>query len=58
MAPTSLKEFLKTTKQKYLDDVKNDKARDWVVVMGNEAGGVYYPFSPSTTSDQQHGRSR
>lgn len=40
---TSLKLFLETSKANYLKDVQEDPtkaAEKWIVVMGNEAGGV------------------
>ena len=33
--------FLVRNKEAYLDDVRNGKGYEWVVVMGNEAGGKY-----------------
>ena len=37
----SLRIFLSEQKRKFLDDVRsaNNSAQDWIVVMGNEAGG-------------------
>ena len=34
-----LAEFVSQTKNRYLQDVKDGKGGDWVVAMGNEAGG-------------------
>ena len=39
-----LLDYLKATKERYLSDVRDGKGADWVVVMGNEAGGMFFHF--------------
>lgn len=34
-----LADFVSQTKSRYLQDVKDGKGGDWIVAMGNEAGG-------------------
>jgi hypothetical protein len=34
-----LSQFLLTSKNRYIRDVEEGKGKEWVVVMGNEAGG-------------------
>lgn len=43
---TSLSLFLTHAKTSFLKDVEGDqeKAADWIVVMGNEAGGVFFAY--------------
>ena len=43
---TALAQFLASSKQKYLDDIRAGPARGtgWTVVMGNEAGGEWPPL--------------
>lgn len=45
-APTLLVDFLSSNKEKYLQDARgiDGKAKEWTVVMGNEAGGVQAAF--------------
>lgn len=35
-----LSEWCELSKQHFLDDLRNDKASDWQIVMGNEAGDL------------------
>jgi hypothetical protein len=37
-----LSEWCALSKQHFLDDVKANKAQDWIIVTGNEAGGASY----------------
>ena len=39
-----LLDYLKATKERYISDVRDGKGADWVVVMGNEAGGMFIHF--------------
>lgn len=39
--PSALAAFLRENKKKFLADVKVDGAKEWTVVMGNEAGGEH-----------------
>ena len=37
---STLCSFLKRSKNEYLEGVRGGKGTDWIVVMGNEAGGA------------------
>lgn len=45
-SPRMLADFVSQTKNRYLQDVKDGKGGDWIVAMGNEAGGEL-PTTPS-----------
>lgn len=36
---STLSEFLAEQRRRYLDDVQKGQGREWIVCMGNEAGG-------------------
>lgn len=38
-SPTGLSAWLQSNKASFLADVKDDGAKKWTIVMGNEAGG-------------------
>lgn len=37
---STLAKFLSASKEKYLKDVHDHRSREWIVTMGNEAGGT------------------
>ena len=39
--PDTLRLFLSRSKTEYLEGVRGGKGTDWIVVMGNEAGGAF-----------------
>jgi hypothetical protein len=46
-----LADFLASSKEKYLQDIRNDKADEWTISMGNEAGGKVTEILLITVSD-------
>jgi len=44
MTNSTLSQFLSSSKDRYMIDLKHGKGRKWTVVMGNEAGGKSEQF--------------
>ena len=44
MTDSTLSQFLSSSKDRYLIDLRHGKGRKWTVVMGNEAGGKFDQF--------------
>lgn len=47
---THLSQFLSSSKDRYLIDLRHGKGRNWTVVMGNEAGGKSDQFLTKRSS--------
>lgn len=43
-APGALSAFLAANRAQFLEDVAKDGAKNWTVVMGNEAGGAFLVY--------------
>ena len=48
-----LSEWCRLSKEHFLEDLKKGDAKDWMVVMGNEAGGERFLRSPCSPGDQR-----